>query len=80
LFTSVTYDKRETGIQKAFSNPSSKSLLLDSGFQEKAMVAPWWAQMKTENMVCLKKILKKIYEFEECVNGLLQLYVSDFVS
>jgi hypothetical protein len=43
LFTSVTYDKRETGIQKAFSNPSSKSLLLDSGFQEKAMVAPWWA-------------------------------------
>jgi hypothetical protein len=27
-----------------------------------------------------KKILKKIYEFEECVNGLLQFYVSDFVS
>jgi len=53
LFTSVTYDKRETGIQKAFSNPTYY-LQPDSGFQEKAMVAPWWAQMKTENMVCLK--------------------------
>ena len=23
------------------------------------MVAPWWAQMKTENMVCVKKYFKK---------------------